>query len=79
MAVDNSARDVDELAIGGARAAAQHFESGCLVDGVALHQDPFCALGDGATTERSFEVAIVAEAAQHYVDRALPVLVGRCW
>jgi len=42
---------------------------------VSFHQDPLRPLRDGASLERIFEVAVVGEAAQHDVDRALPVVV----
>ena len=63
-----------ELAVGGARVFAQHLEGGGLVDGVAFHQDALGPLGQRAATERAFEVVVLGEAAQHDVDRALPVL-----
>jgi hypothetical protein len=31
------------------------------------------ALGEGAAPERAFEVVVCGEAAQHYLDRTLPV------
>ena len=46
-----------------------------LVDGVALHQDPLGALDEGTTPERALEVVVLGEAAQHDVDRALPVVI----
>ena len=45
-----------------------------LVDGVAFHQHALGAFDQRAPPERAFEVLVFGEAAQHDVDRALPVL-----
>jgi len=52
----------------------KHLESARLVDGVAFHQDALGALGERPTPERAFKVVVLGEAAQHDVDRALPVV-----
>jgi hypothetical protein len=72
--VDDGGGEVDELAIVDSRALAQHLEGGGLVDGVAFHQDALGALGQGAPSERAFELVVFGEAAQRDVDRALPVV-----
>src|SRR5215218_4118205 len=52
---------------------AKHSEGSVLVHRVALHQDPLGALGDRPTHERTFQIVVLGEPAQHDVDRALPV------
>src|SRR5215210_4040414 len=74
VSVDDGGREVDQLAVVDARALAQHLERAGLVDGVALHQDALRALGQRATPERPLELVELGEAAQHDVDRALPIL-----
>ena len=74
MAVDDGAGEVDESAVGVAGVFAEHFERACVVDAVAFHEDALGAFGQGAAAERAFEVVVLGEAAQHDVDRALPVL-----
>ena len=44
------------------------------VDRVAFHENALRPLCDGAAAEGAFEVVVLSEAAQHDVDRALPVL-----
>ena len=56
------------------RSLAQHLERARLVEIVALHQDALGTLGQRAAPERSLQVVVLGEAAQHDVDRALPVL-----
>ena len=73
VAVDDGSGDIDELAVGGTRVVAQHLERARLVDGVAFHQDPLGALGEGTAPECALEVVVLGEAAQDDVDRALPV------
>ena len=41
---------------------------------MAFHQDALGTLGDGAPAERAFEIVVLGEAAQHDIDRALPIL-----
>jgi hypothetical protein len=74
VAVDDGGGDVEELAVGVAGVVAQHLEGGRFVDGVAFHEYSLGALGDGAAPECAFEVVVFGEAAQHDVDRALPLL-----
>ena len=74
VAVDDGGGEVDELAVVDARVFAQHLEGARLVDGVAFHQDALGAFDQRAAPERAFEVVVLGEAAQHDVDRALPVL-----
>jgi hypothetical protein len=57
----------------------QELEGARSVDRVALHQDSFRPLDLGSPPEGAFEVVVLSEAAQHDVDRALPVpRVGIC-
>ena len=45
-----------------------------LVDLVALHQDAFGALGDGAAGEGTFQSVVLGEPAEDDVERALKLL-----
>ena len=74
MAVDDRAGEIDQLAVGHARLFAQHLKSAVLANGVAFHQDALGAFGQRPAPERAFEVLVFGKAAQHDVDRALPVL-----
>jgi hypothetical protein len=74
VSVDDGGGNVEQLTVGAAGLVAQHLEGGCVVDGVALDDDaPWRARGWRCAGTR-FEVVVLGEAAQHDVDRALPVL-----
>jgi len=72
--VDDGGGEIDQFAVGDTRLLAQHREGAFLVDGVAFHEDALRAFGQRAAPERALEVVIFGEAAQHDIDRALPVL-----
>ena len=74
MPVDDGGGEVDQFAVADAGVLAQQLERAALVDRVALHQDALGALGQRAAPERAFELVVLGKAAQHDVDRALPVL-----
>jgi hypothetical protein len=74
VAVDHCGRDVDELPVRRARVLSEELESRRLVNRVAFHEDALRTFGDGAAAEGAFEIVVFGEAAQHDVDRALPVL-----
>ncbi len=74
MAVEDCRGQVDELAVIDSGLLAQHLESACLVDAVALHEYPLGSLCQGAAPECALEVLVLGEAPEHDVDRALPVL-----
>jgi hypothetical protein len=74
VAIDDGRRQVDQFAVADARLIAEHLEGALLVDGVAFHEDALRALDLCAAPERAFEVLVFGEAAEHDVDRTLPVL-----
>ena len=74
MSVDDRGREIHELAVIDTRLLAQHVKRRLLVDPVALHQDALGPLDQRAAPEGSLQIVILGEAAQHDVDRALPVI-----
>jgi hypothetical protein len=73
MPVDDRGGHVDELAVRRARLVTEQLKSCPLVHRVALHQDSFRPLDVSPPPEGAFEFVVLSEAAQHDVDRALPV------
>ena len=80
VAVNHCAGYVDQRFLFVARECSRKkAERGRLVDGVALHQYPLGAFGEGTTPESPFQIVVLGEAPEHDVDRALPVLrLGVC-
>jgi len=74
VAVDDRRGEVDQPAVVGPGAFAQHLKRRLFADGVALHQDSLRALDHGAPAEGTLQVVIFGEAAQDDVDRARPIL-----
>lgn len=54
--------EVDEPAVTGLRLAAEHYEGGFCVDGMAFHQDAFGSLDRCAAAKRSFEPVVFGKA-----------------
>ena len=74
VGVNDCRRYVDELPVRRARVLTEQLKSRRLVDRVTFHENALCQLRDRAAAEGAFEVVVLGEAAQHDVDRALPVL-----
>ena len=73
VAVDDGGGEIDQLAVVGARGSAAS-RMRLLADRVTLHQDSLGPLDQRTPAERSLQLVVLGEAAQHDVDRALPVL-----
>jgi hypothetical protein len=74
VAVHDGRGEVDQLAVVGARALAEHLERLVIVDGMAFHQYSFGPLDQRPSAEGTLEVVILGESPQDDVDGALPVL-----
>jgi hypothetical protein len=71
VAVNDRGRDFGELRVGPARLLAQHLEGISVVDRMTLQQDALGSLGDSSATERTLEVVVLGEPAEHDVYGAL--------
>jgi hypothetical protein len=73
VAVDDGVCHVEELPVRRACVLAEHRERTLFVDRMTFHQDAFGSFSDGTASECALQILVLGEAAEHDVDRALPL------